>query len=382
MKTTATAMVWTALLALSAVAAGKAPAPLTSLIHEQFERLGRPWRRIIRGNGAIRRVPGGVSGTCLEVVSRNQALAYYSRRLDAKKVAGKTLFIRCKVRLAGVRVGPKSYSTAKIHVGVETSARRRRNFARRFTGTAGWHDEFLEAAIPEDAVRVVLDLGIQQGTGTAWFDDLRVWLGRPGRTAVSIASIANTNFRDDQAGDGFGFLDDGLPDLRRFPCGPVRFRGVDFYILCPYRNFGRTCAVLAGRDYPRFPKRIETVVPVKRAAQGLVFLVAGAGESVRPGRICLVCLVHFGDGREARMQFREGVDIGRLRAPHDCSNWKLVWRDASGPGIGLSHWRNPFPAVPIDWLRFSSPGAGLAPLVVGIAVDPGRESSRSADAAP
>ena len=349
------------------------PASAAPIIQEHFDQLGPPWRKNIRGAGRITLASKGVSGPCLQVVSEKRALVYYTLALDPKKVNGKSILIRCKVKSANVMTGPKVYSTAKLHVGVEVPGRRSLNFAARFTGTSDWHDEFLQADIPPDARKVTLDLGIQNGTGTAWFDELVVDDGVREQNTVSIASAANTNFHDEKAGDGYGFLDDGGPDLRHFPIGPVRFDGVDFTVLSPARNFGRTCAVLAGRKYPRFPRRIETVIPVHSAGKRLYFLLAAAAGGPSHSRTCLRCTVHYQDGRSQTVDMREGIDIGDLRAPKDLPNWKVVWRDSLNGGkvgVGLSRWENPRPAVPIAWLRLSTPGNAAAPVVIAISLEP------------
>jgi len=163
------------------------------VLTESFEQQGK-WRKSLRGKGTVELVPGGVEGKCLKVTSADQALAYWSIDLDPTRVRGKRLIIRAKVKLDNVVIGPQTYSTAKLHVGAIVN-KKTRNFAQRFVGTRDWHHQVLIAAIPEDADRVVLDLGIQNGTGTAWFDDLSVDDGVKQHHVVSLRPAANTSTR-------------------------------------------------------------------------------------------------------------------------------------------------------------------------------------------
>ncbi|NOY79413.1 MAG: hypothetical protein GXP31_00260 [Kiritimatiellaeota bacterium] len=353
------------------------PVRATQMLSENFESRGA-WQEHVRGKGSISLVPGGVHGKCLKTVSEAQALVYYSLKLDPEKVRGKSILIRCKVRIRDVVRGPKVYSTAKIHVGIRTADRRTLNFATRFTGTADWSDKFLAVDVPEDAQEVVLDLGIQNGTGTAWYDDLTVDDGVREQAVLDIASVANSNFHDETPGDGFGFLDAGPPDLSALPLGYVRFRNVDFYIRTPARNFGRTCVVLAGRKRPQLPKRIETVIPVKMAVKRLFFLQAAAWSDPTRQRPCLQYTLRFADGRTVDIPMREGIEIGSLWAPKDLPGWKLAWEtavDGRKVGVGIAEWQNPRPDVPISWIRLSSPGDAAVPVVLAISADPAKKTA-------
>ncbi len=360
------------------------PTRAAQLLSEDFETRGA-WRENVRGRGSIALAPGGVHGKCLKIVSEDQALVYYSLKLDPRKVRGKSILVRCKIRTKDVVQGPKTYSTAKVHIGVKVPDRRTLNFATRFTGTTDWRDVFLAADIPVDAREVVLDLGMQNATGTAWYDDLIVDDGVREQEILDIASVANTNFHDETPGDGIGFLDAPGPDLRALPLSYVRFHGVDFYIRTPARNFGRTCVVLAGRNRPNLPKRIETVVPVKMAVKRLFFLQAAAWCDPNRRRPCLRYTLRFDDGRTLDLPMREGVEIGALWAPVDLPGWKVAWEttvDGRKVGVGITEWRNPRPDVPISWIRLSGPGDGAVPVVLAISADPvGKKRAKSAPAA-
>lgn len=329
------------------------------LLTDDFEQQGK-WRKSAKGKGTVELVEGGVKGKCLKVTSAEQALAYYSIDLDAKQVRGKRLVIRAQVKLDNVAVGPEMYSTAKLHVGIR-AGKRVENRAQRFVGTRDWHPQVLIAPIPDDADRVTLDLGIQNGTGTAWFDDLVVDDGVKDHTAISIKPAANANYRTAPV------------DLRAMPVADLKLAGVDFYVMDGEENFGRTCIALRGTAHPDLPARIETVCPVDAKASRLFFLVATVGVDAERKAPCLVCDVHYVDGKSATIEMREGVDIGDITAPKDLPNWKVGWTAREGGktlALGVATWRNARPGVAIKWLRMRTPGDGAAAIVVAISLDP------------
>jgi len=347
-------------------------AQAATILEEGFESQGR-WQEQIRGKGSIERAPGGVEGKCLKTTSEDCALVYYSQPLPRDRVQGKRLIIRAKVKLENVIKGDQDYSTAKLHVGFRVG-NEPGNRAQRFVGTTDWHDEVLVAEIPAEATQVVLDLGIQNGTGSAYFDNLVVDDGVREHTAVSLESVANASFRDEVAGDGEGgFLDAGPLDLRDLPVGDVRLGGVDFYILPPSENYGRTCVVLRGAKRPDRPARIDTVITVSKKASRLFFLHAAAWPSPAHSDPCLVYAIHYEGGAVVEVPLREGVDLGGLDAPRDLPNWKVAWsgKYAGGTvGLGVTTWENPNPGTPIAFVRLSTPGTGGVPVVVAVSLDP------------
>jgi hypothetical protein len=343
-----------------------------TVLKDGFEQQG-DWKKNIRGKGTIELVDGGAGGKCLKVTAQDGALAYYTIQLDPRRVRGKRLIIRAKVKLDDVRIGPEAYSTAKIHVAF-TAGKKVRHRAQRFVGTADWHDQLLVAPIPEDAEKVVLDLGIQNGTGTAWFDDLVVDDGVAEHVPVSIRTVANTSYRDKVAGDGRGgFLDTGPMDLRSLPVGNIRLGGADFYILLPTENYGRTCVALRGRERPALPEKIETVIPVGRKASRLFFLQAAAWADPKRKSVCLICTVHYGDGKVVHVPMCEGIDVGAFEAPRDLPNWKVAWthkQDGRTVGLGVTTWKNTRPGQAIRFIRLRTPGRGAVPVVVAVSLDP------------
>jgi len=244
--------------------------------------------------------------------------------------------------------------------------------AQRFVGTMDWHDQVLVAPVPEHAERVVLDLGIQNGNGTAWFDDLVVDDGVKEHVPLNLKPAANAGFGG-QMLDGGRFLDAGGPDLRAIPVADLKLAGIDFYVMHGQENYGRTCIALRGAKRPDLPARTETVIPVAQKGSRLFFLQAAAGLDASRKAPCLVYEVHYEDGTSAKIPMREGTDIGAFDKPKDLPNWKVAWTAKHGDatiGLGVTTWRNPKPGVPIAFIRLTTPGTGAVPIVVAVSLDP------------
>jgi len=88
--------------------------------------------------------------------------------------------------------GDKPYAKAKIKI-MYYEGKRGVNCAYNFDGTQDWHDRTLLADVSNAVTRAQLQLGIQNGTGTVYFDNLIVDDGVMSHTAVSLAPAANAS---------------------------------------------------------------------------------------------------------------------------------------------------------------------------------------------
>lgn len=357
------------ILLAALVHAGRAHAKV--LLTDDFEDAGE-WTKTINGTGRVELTPDGASGKALKVTCEDGATAFYTTSLPLEHVRGKRLAVRAKVRLENVTQGPRRADTAKIRVTYR-DARMPQHQERRFLGTMDWRDQVLVAPIPAAAEKVTLALGIQNASGTVWFDDLVVDDGVKEHEPVSLRTVANTGFRDDVAGDGRGFIDAGPErDLRHVPLGDVRLGTVDFHIMGPRENGGRTCVVLRGVERPNLPARIERPIPVGKKASRLFFLHAAAWTKAGRKEPCLVYTIAYEDGKTIDVPMREGADIGTFENPRDLKNWKVAWTGKDGDrtvGLGVTTWRNERPDVPIQSIRVAAPGTGGVPIVVAMSLD-------------
>lgn len=344
-----------------------------TVLTESFEEPAG-WKATVRGKATVEVVPEGFQGKGLCVRSEG-GYGYYTLELDPERVRGHRITVRCKVRLDNVRVGAQRFNTAKLHIGV-TVAGTLRHFPTLLEGTHDWHDQMVSADVPPEAERVVVDLGNQEGSGTAWYDELVIDDGAREHEALDLTYILNTALEDAVPERGVGgFLDAGGGDLRGLPVGDVRFAEVDFLIVPPQRNGGRGCLVLGGRERPDFPLRPTTAVVVRRQAPRLFFLQASAWAEPAAQRPCLVYDVAYTDGEHREAVMREGIEIGSFQDPQPLPGWRPAWtatRDGTTVGLGVTVWENPRPEVAIEWLRPVSTGQAGVPILLAISVPKAR----------
>ena len=354
-----------------------------SLLQEDFEKPGK-WTKRIKGKGSIELVDGGFEGKCVRIVATEPGVHYYTIKLDPKRVRGKRLTIRGKVRVENVAQGPQSYSTAKFHVGGRVG-RTAYNRATWFVGTKDWFDAVLIADVPEDITNPVFDVAIQGTTGTAYFDSLTIDDGMKAHMPLDLKLVANTSYSDGVADDGAGgFIDTGALDMRNLPTGDVILGEVEFRLMIPGANSGATCVALKGAKRPHLPAApkpvkkpgqgvpVPAVVPVKHKAAGLVFLQAAGWIDASRKAPCLIYTVRYADGETLDVPIIEGIDIGAFDAPKDLPNWKVVWTDTrwgKAVGLGATRWTNPRPTIKIESVSLRSPGTGAVPIVAAITAD-------------
>ena len=341
------------------------------VLKESFEAQGQ-WRKQVRGKAAVELVEDGFEGGCLRITSKKEGMGYYSIDIDPKRVRGMTLVIRAKVKLDNVVQGAQPWCRAKIHVGTWVN-KKLVHRPKLFDGTKDWHDQTLVAPIDEKAERVVLDLGIQMGSGTAYYDELVVDDGLKPLVPLDLKPVANTSYSDGVADDGRGgFIDTGAVDLRDLPTGEVQLGEREFHLMRPGDNFGVTCLALRGLQRPKLPAKPKGVVKAGHKGRRLLFLQAAAWLDEKRETPCLVYTVRFVDGETVKVPMREGVDIGAFDGPQDLPNWQVVWkakRAGRTIGLGVTEWRNPRPDVAIESIAVESPGKGAVPIVVAITLD-------------
>ncbi|MBM3497992.1 MAG: hypothetical protein FJX74_04900 [Armatimonadetes bacterium] len=338
------------------------------IFEDGFESLDVRWTRNVTGNGTIEIVPGGVEGNCLKMTAAG-GTTYLSTPLDPEEYAGTTIEVVGMVKLENVQMGQEVWATAKFHIGAVLPDQTVVNFADRWVGTADWAAKKLTADIPENAQRIVLDLGLQNAIGTAYYDNLVVrdtsGTGRP----ISLLPICNLGRSDGVANDGRGsFLDLGMHDLFGLPEGSLEGPGITFTIPPDGVNKGRTCVVLRGEQRPNLPAETEPL-PLNVKAASLHFLLAAAWADTAAQEPCLTCELEYADGQKVGVEMRAGVDIGNFDDPREFANYRLVWQERNGAGkevgVGAATWQNPRPEVAIKSLRIVSAGKGV-PIVLAV----------------
>ncbi|MHB9038271.1 MAG: glycoside hydrolase family 2 TIM barrel-domain containing protein [Armatimonadota bacterium] len=185
-------------------------------------------------------------------------------------------------------------------------------------------------------------------------------------TFIDLHAFANMGFKDDVAGDKKGgWTDQGPADLRTVPVGGQTFRGVQFDIIDPAKNDGKSCIVLRGQDRPYFPASADRI-----QAQGkfdkLYFLVANAWTTAVPQA---KLIVRYVDLFTEEIPIRGGVEVADWVSPaHDLGNAKVAWEGNNGTSsatVYLVEWNNPKKDNEITDISFTSEGNGV-PILLAV----------------
>lgn len=179
-------------------------------------------------------------------------------------------------------------------------------------------------------------------------------------TPIDLRSAVNMGFSDETAGDQQGgWTDQGAEnDLRMIPVGRQRWVGVNFDIIDPARNNGKSCLMLAGPSRSYFPR--QAAVRVEPAVRGnYLFLLHGLAwpSSLREiGRVRVV----YQDGTATEIPVTGNVDVGNWWAPVTRRNGELAWTGTNASSfVGLYRSTFPIENKPIREISFTSSGRSV-----------------------
>lgn len=174
---------------------------------------------------------------------------------------------------------------------------------------------------------------------------------------LSLKAAANMGFKDEVANDRQGGWTDQGPenDLRMFKPGKLKLQCVDFDIVAPDENAGKSCIVLGGAERDWLPKSAE--VPASgRSFKYLYVLHALAwspSEKVAIGRIS----ARYEDGSVSTKDVVCKEHVGNWWNPPYLPKAQIAWTDdnKSAP-VGLYMTRFELESKALSSLRFDSFG--------------------------
>lgn len=176
-------------------------------------------------------------------------------------------------------------------------------------------------------------------------------------TPIDLRSACNMGFKDEVDGDRKGGWTDQGPDndLAMMTLGKQKLAGINFDVIDPARNDGRSCIVLRGKERPYFP---DSVTVKSGGAKGryLYLLNAVAWEPKSATRIGTV-EVRYTDGKSTTLPLVSGTDTANFWMPRQIPNAAVAWRNSNySANIGLYATRFPLSGKAIDSLTFRSAG--------------------------
>lgn len=94
--------------------------------------------------------------------------------LPVAKMQDARVSVRAVIRAEDVATPPQFYNGIKLMLVLHTPSGTQYPAQYHLWGTFGWKEISFRAAVPPDTTDAELVLGVEQTTGTAWFDDVRV----------------------------------------------------------------------------------------------------------------------------------------------------------------------------------------------------------------
>jgi endoglucanase len=168
---------WLSLAGLSA-AEPASPAPAKGQICFQSDFEGGDALRGWQGTAALG--PGYSSARALAVQSGpGMQAATETRKLAVETMQGCTVRCTAMIRAQEVSAKPNAWNGVKFMLVIKSPAGTTYPQAALGTGTFEWQLASFTARIPADATDVSLVLGLEQVTGKAWFDEVKIAVSKP-----------------------------------------------------------------------------------------------------------------------------------------------------------------------------------------------------------
>ena len=182
-------------------------------------------------------------------------------------------------------------------------------------------------------------------------------------TPVDLRAVVNRGLRDGASKTVKAWVDEGGNDMRNLPVGRRRFGAIEFNVIDPRRNGGKSVLHL-GAAQGKTPDEVLVPVPGVRA-KSLYFLHAtsiGAEAHAVVGRYDVL----YDDGTTAPIWIRVGDEIAHWWGVNDSGLnrevLRVAWRGANAAwanvGLLMYGWNNPYPDKPVRGIRLSVVEAG------------------------
>ncbi len=189
--------------------------------------------------------------------------------------------------------------------------------------------------------------------------DLAIETSRYRSTPLDLASAANAGFADETADDRKGGWTDQGPenDLAMLLPGTHRWNGVDFEILDPARNNGRSCVMLAGPFRHYFAR--DAAAEQKGQPRGNYLHLLHATAWPTPDKTVGSVEITYLDGTKSTCEVT-GYDVGNWWSPVPRRDGEVVWTAENGSSeVGLYRSSFPIENKPIRSVAFRSTGVSV-----------------------
>jgi hypothetical protein len=156
-------------------------------------------------------------------------------------------------------------------------------------------------------------------------------------TPVDITASVNMGFADEVAMDGKGgWTDQGSKnDLYSMPLGMQNFGGIEFNIINPEKNNGKSCIIIADPNTRNFPP-YKSVAIKETGKQKYIYLLHGAAYVPKFKETIGTLVVNYATGNKTEYPILNGIDCGNWWRPTMSYPNGILWRGENRGGeIGL-----------------------------------------------
>ena len=202
------------------------------------------------------------------------------------------------------------------------------------TGTYDWKTFSFEFAVPADCSKVDFCLGIEQGTGSILFRNLKVEiLDIP----LDLSGQMNMGYADEVPGDGKGGWSDQGPDndARSFDFTAERYANVPFKVMDPARNNGKSALVFRSGNFQNGLADAEVNLDAQGAQGRYLYLL----HTLTYGSNDLVGTIELTgtNGKNQTVEVKGGRDVNDwwMAKPAENAHPASIWTNASGGIVGV-----------------------------------------------
>jgi hypothetical protein len=101
------------------------------------------------------------------------------RRLPVEQMRGYMVYFSAQIKAENISAKPKPWNGIKFAAPIVAASGKQFPEAKIDAGTFDWRRATFAVRVPDDAQSMSLALGLESVTGKVWFDDVRLWVGKP-----------------------------------------------------------------------------------------------------------------------------------------------------------------------------------------------------------
>ncbi len=213
---------------------------------------------------------------------------------------------------------------------------------------------------------------------------IRIRLETPYTASVDLRNVFNMGFRDEKLNDGKGGWTDQGPtnDLRMMKSGRFSALGVDFDIVNPERNDGRSCLVLSSRQQ-KFPMEKSIALDSSGEKSRYLYLLHASAWTPNASMPVGMVVAEYADGSVKEFPVLAGRDVGNWWQPYGVANGVVAWTGENAETfVGLYLSQFPVEAAPVKLTFKAAADSGSVWMIVGATLGEYRLNLRRPEALP